>query len=284
MRISTALAAIALSASSALAADYTALRGSQMGPTTGYTPSVPANSDQANWEGFYVGAFAGYSHAKNTGTADVSSLIADAFRLTTIQNEFQVSQWPSLRPGPTRSVSFGLFGGYNIMTDEVLIGLDLQGGAFNHKLAASDSIGRSVSTSAGYIESVTLNSSVKRSIDGYATARIRIGQAFGNFLPYIAGGFAVGKGSSLTTVTYRHTGVDADPASAPVLPPFDTGVRTITGGSRNAYAFGLSGAIGADFLIGSNMFGRAELSHTRFSSDNIRADISKLNAGIGMKF
>lgn len=282
MRFRLTIVALALSTTAVFAADFGALRGSQMAPTTGYTPS-PAPAEQPNWEGFYIGAMAGYSHAKNTGSTDVNEMLSNAFRLTAIQNQYQVSNWPTLIPGPTRSPIYGLFGGYNMMADEVLFGLDFQGGSMNHKMEASDYIGRTVSTTAGFIESVQITSSVKRSIDGYATMRLRIGQAFGNFLPYIAGGLAVGKGSSTANVTYRHSGVESAPADPANPRTFDTGLRTLTGGNRNAYALGLSGAVGADYMIG-NIFGRLELSHTRFNSDNIRAEISKVNAGVGVKF
>ena len=283
MRYSAAIAALILSTTSVLAADYSSLRGTQMAATTGYTPSVAA-ADQPNWEGYYIGAFAGYSHSKNLGSGDVRSLVANEFRLTSIEEEFRVSSWPNLKPGPTRSATFGLFGGYNIMSDEVLIGFDLQAGSFKHKMSASDYIGRAVTPSGGYLEAVTLASSVTRSIDSYATMRLRVGQAMGNFLPYIAGGLAVGKGTSISSVTYRHTGTDADPTASPVLPPFDSGLQTLTSGNRNVYALGISGAIGTDFMIGSNFFGRAEFSHTRFNSNNISAEISKLNVGAGVKF
>lgn len=283
MRFKLAIAALALSTTSVIAADYGALRGSQMGPTTRYTPS-PAASDKTNWEGFYLGAMAGYSHAKNTGSTDVNQMLANAFRLTAIQNEYQVSNWPTLVPGPTRSPVYGLFGGYNMVDEDVVFGLDVQAGSINHKMSASDYIGRVVTPNSGFIETVRITSSVKRSIDGYATMRLRVGQAFGNFLPYIAGGIAVGKGSATANVSYQHTGVEAAPAD-PLNPrTFDTGLRTLTSGNRNAYALGFSGAIGMDFMFGGNMFGRAEFSHTRFNSDNIRAEISKVNAGVGVKF
>ncbi|MGL4496521.1 MAG: outer membrane protein [Beijerinckiaceae bacterium] len=285
MRFKATIAALALSSTAALAADYSALRGSQMAPTTGYTPSVAPSSQDANWEGFYIGAFAGYSHAKNNGSGSVVDLVRQAFRFTAALNEMQVDRWPAnMSAGPTRSVNFGLFGGYNVMADELVLGIDLQAGAFNHKSTATDAIGRAMSLSTGYVESVTLNSTMKRTIDNYFTARVRVGQAMGNFLPYIAGGIAVARGSNVTTLTYRHSGVDADPATAPALPPFDTGFVTVSSANRNAYAFGYSAAIGSDFMFGGNMFGRVELSHSRFATSNINAEITKLNAGLGVKF
>lgn len=281
MRFTSALTALVLTTAGAVAADYTALRGSQMGPTTGYSPSIA--TPDANWEGFYIGAFGGYTHSANRSGGAINAMVAEAFRNTAIETQFQVSRWPVLSPGPTRSASYGLFAGYNMMADEVLFGLDLQGGLINHNHSTSDSITRSVTTTTGYIETASINSSINRKIDAYSTLRLRVGQSFGNFMPYIAGGLAVAKGSATSTITYRHSGIDADPTAAPVLTPFDTGWQTVSGGTRNTYALGISGAVGADFLLG-NIFGRLEFSHSRFNSQNIAAEISKLNAGVGVKF
>ncbi len=79
------------------------LRGSQpVGPAT-FT----------RWSGLYAGGQFGYTNGNAPFSNATQSGIAYAFRETTLENEFNVSQWPTLGTANETAPSYGGFVGYN---------------------------------------------------------------------------------------------------------------------------------------------------------------------------
>ena len=114
-RVICALTVLAL-ASPAFAADLDLdiLRGSQpVGPAT-FT----------RWSGFYVGGQFGYTNGNAPFSTATPPGIGNALRETTLENEFNVSQWPTLGTANQTVPSFGGFVGYNTQWQDVVIGIE----------------------------------------------------------------------------------------------------------------------------------------------------------------
>ncbi len=240
MRFKATLAAIALSSTAALAADYSSLRGSQMAPTTGYAPSVAQASSEAN------------------GKASMSVHL----RLQPCQEQwFELCcrpcapGFPLLRP---RSMKCRLIAGRRYAggpnpVDELrpcLAAIILW-----RTRSCSASICRAVRSTTNQpprtllprhgaddrnVESVSLNSTMKRTIDNYSPRGFRVVRRSAISCPISPAVQPSRAVPNITTLTYRHSGTDADPATAPVLAPFDTGFVTVSSANRNAYALGWS--------------------------------------------
>ncbi len=114
-RVICALTVLAL-ASPAFAADLDLdiLRGSQpVGPAT-FT----------RWSGFYVGGQFGYTNGNAPFSTATPPGIGNTLRETTLENEFSVSQWPTLGTANQTVPSFGGFVGYNTQWQDVVIGIE----------------------------------------------------------------------------------------------------------------------------------------------------------------
>src|SRR5260370_24714581 len=65
------------------------------------------------WSGVYGGAQAGFSTASMNFNQNVGALVADMLRLTTIEQDFNISSWPVLgKPNPVGG-SYVAFLGYH---------------------------------------------------------------------------------------------------------------------------------------------------------------------------
>jgi len=183
-------------------------------------------SSFTRWDGVSLGAQFGWSNL----TADFGS----------------VSNTIALPKVSTNSAQFGGFLGYNVQWEDLVLGVE---GAYNRF--------NSLSTSS---ESGTLASSFKM-LD-YATLRARAGYAFGQFLPYLFAGAAVGR------VNYQTS---------------TAGV--VTSSRENAYTGGFTTGFGIDVAILPNVFVRAEYEYVMFMQiDGIRSYSNTARAGVGIRF
>lgn len=225
-RVVTVLAALTC-AGSAVAADL---------PTT---KSVPAYAPPAlpMWTGFYVGVYGGF------GAGDLSN------------RSVQVTPPPFAGPPPavtvidgSASMGGGLAGGtigYNYQFGNYVAGFEVDGGwgdvrARNNAATTTIAFGAAVPNYA--------SSSI--GLDWLGTARVRLGYAMGNFLPYVTGGLAVG-GLSSSTAT-----------SAFVFGPFmaigrETGSTTSVGWAAGA---------GFEYMINPSWSVKAEYMYTQLGS------------------
>ncbi len=188
-RVICALTVLVL-ASPAFAADLDLdiLRGSQpVGPAT-FT----------RWSGFYVGGQFGYTNGNAAFSNATPPGIGYALRETTLENEFNVSQWPTLGTANETVPSYGGFAGYNTQWQDVVIGVEanVNRAAFSLQ-APSTPIGPLITAadSLGYTHTVTISSSGSLASTDLGTLRARAGYVLGNFMPY---GFA---GMALTEAT-----------------------------------------------------------------------------------
>ncbi len=142
----------------------------------------------ATWTGFYVGVNGGYGGADWKGNSEylgsTANYITSALNIT----------------------GNGGFGGgqlgYNKQFNSVVLGFeaDIEGGKISGQGQAV-TIPFDINGTQQYLKNNTLD------LDYFGTVRGRLGYAFGNFLPYVTGGFAWGHVAGKTTVLHDPTTV-----------------------------------------------------------------------------
>lgn len=240
------------------------------------------NGTATRWDGINFGVQLGLTNM-NTGFGDsTSSLVAFALRDTTVENEFMPSTWTTLPSATTNGRQYGAFLGYNIQWDQLVIGFDL---AYNRmsslETSASDSISRMVTTSDTYVNSVTIVALSQLQMIDYATMRARAGYAFGQFLPYVVVGAAVGRFNYANTATTTVSGISTT-ATPPTYGPI---VDTESNSKNDAVVAGALAGLGLDVAVTPNVFLRAEWEYVAFAPvGGIRANINTGRVGIGARF
>ena len=265
-----AVLSTALAAGQARAADWIddTLRGS-------YTTSAPVR-----WDGIHFGATMGLSTMNADYGSSTSSQVAYTLRNTTLENEQHPSTWTTLPSNITNGRQFGAFLGYNMQWQELVVGFDL---AYNKpstlESSTSDTISRVVTLSDGTTDGVTIGARGSIKLIDYATARLRAGYAFGQFLPYAVVGVAVGRFNySLSTdVTVAQT----PSGGATTTFVFPTVTQTRSG----IFSAGPLVGLGMDVAIVPNVFLRAEWEFAAFAPiSGIRATVNTGRVGVGMRF
>lgn len=266
----------------AFAADYPILRGTS-------SPSLPPapmiQEDASPWEGFYLGGLAGFSSVNfdpRTGAADLAR--RGALRNTAVETEFQASRL--LQPGQfsARGMNYGAFLGYNMQFGEAVIGFEADYMRIGKRSSSSDTIGRSFTTKAGYIESVNLTGTSEARLNDLVTLRLRTGYAMGNVMPYLTGGLAMGFGRVINEATVTRSGVDADPTQAPVLPSFSFNSGLLSETRKNAFMAGFTVGGGVEAMLGG-LIVRGEYLFTRVAAQGgVVIDVNQARVGAGVKF
>jgi opacity protein-like surface antigen len=251
--------------------DLPILRGSV---TEGLTTSA------VNWQGFYIGGQGAY------GTSDMNFTNAtrtDAARLLdglALEAAGQVSSWPIMGKNSVHGSGIGAFAGYNGQWDDVVLGVE-----FNYLHAkfnglSSGSMGKSFTDAGGYTDGVTYQGTARMSISDMGTIRARAGYAFSAFLPYMFGGIALGQADILKTVNITGIAVNAS-----ATPPFNSiPINYSTTNAINSHLiYGYSAGLGADVMLVSCLFLRAEWEYVRFTS-SIDTSVNTVRVGLGYKF
>jgi outer membrane immunogenic protein len=268
------LAAVMFSAVSAAHAadmpDLPILRG-------GFTDGVPS---RVNWQGFYIGGQAGYGSSDNKFAGANSNMLAALLDHNVIQ-EMQVSQWNlGLGGQSARSSAFGAFGGYNAQWEDVVLGLEASymHGSFGGAAQATKELVSSAALSDKFFHDVAVDSSASISISDMATFRGRAAYAWGCFLPYVFGGFALGNADIARSVTVH------DAVSSTIAGPFaPLATLSATDAVHNHLIYGYTGGLGVDVNLIGGLFARAEWEYIRFTT-NIDVNINTVRAGLGYKF
>ncbi|WP_156323226.1 outer membrane beta-barrel protein [Bosea sp. AAP35] len=280
-----ALLACALTAATAVrAADYPVLRGSQIEDA----PQAPEFDSRTNWSGFYVGGGAGVSETKFKPGDGLQSLANYAFRNTLLGTEAdmgsQIGNLPAKRD--SGSTFFG-FTGYNFAFGDVILGLEADYTRSNHQYLVSDFIGRQFTTSNGTINNYTLTTRQGAELLDYATARIRMGWAYGRIMPYATLGGAMGRFDTISTIdaTWRFTRTNAVTGAIENNVVASGYPLTVGQAKRDVYGFGLAAGLGVDMALTDNLFLRAEYQIIRFA--DVEGTSTTINTGrvaAGLKF
>jgi outer membrane immunogenic protein len=268
--LSVVMCAAVSAAQAADLSDLPILRG---GYTDGLTTTV-------NWQGFYIGGQAGYGSSDEKFAGTNSNMLAALLDHNVIQ-EMQVSQWNlGLGGQSARSSAFGAFAGYNSQWDDIILGLEASyvHGSFGGASHASKELVSGTALSDSLFHDVAVDSSASISISDMATFRGRAGYAWGCFLPYVFGGFALGNAE------ISHSVVVHDAVSATIAGPF-TALATLsaTDAVHNHLIYGYTAGLGADIHLIGGLFMRAEWEYVRFTTQ-VDTSVNTVRAGLGYKF
>ena len=269
------LAAVMMGAASCAQAadmpDLPILRGSYVDGLT---------TSRVNWQGFYVGGQGGYGSSDEKFAGSNASMLATLLYHNVIQ-QMQVSQWNlGLAGQSARSSAYGAFAGYNWQWDDVVVGLEASyvHGSFGGASRATKELVSGLALSDTFFHDVAVDSSASISISDMATFRARAAYAWGCFLPYMFGGFALGKADIARSVTIH------DAVSATINGPF-TPLATLnaTDAVHNHLIYGYTAGLGFDVNLVGGLFMRAEWEYVRFTSQ-VDTNINTVRAGLGYKF
>lgn len=206
--------------------DYGVLRG----------PDYEPVSPDIDWSGVYVGGHGGYTSA-GLGFKNVfQPIVAKALIATTAESQLNASSLLTPYSQRIDGPSFGAYIGFNYQFDDAVIGVEADYTHFAKAGATFDNIGRYRTTTDGYLETVALSGLSSTKIEDYGTIRARGGYAFGNFLPYITGGLAIGRAQVTDRVAINNYGYDqntykanvAAASAATTTSTSPTGVTTTT--------------------------------------------------------
>jgi outer membrane immunogenic protein len=249
--------------------------------------SVGQPAPAVNWQGFYVGGQAGYGSSDENFNGSTTNMVA-ALVANNVVQETGVSTWNlGLGKESAQSSGFGAFTGYNSQWDDVVLGLEASylHGAFGGSATGSEGP-LLFPLSDGFIHSVTATSQAAISISDMATFRARAGYAYGSFLPYVFGGFALGDADITRAVsiqdnwapTYAGAIASCFGPSPPVCNTYSSSQV-----QHGHLIYGYTGGLGVDIHLIGGLFMRAEWEYLRFT-DEVDTSINTVRAGLGYKF
>src|SRR4051794_17866487 len=253
--------------------DLPILRGSF---TEGLTRS------HVNWEGFYVGGQGAYGSSDENFNGSTSNMMAALLANTIVESEMGVSRWNlGLGKESQRSSSYGAFVGYNWQWEDVVLGLEASylHGTFGGATSATQARSSGTPLSDTFIHDVTATSSAAIAISDLATFRGRAGYAWGCFLPYVFGGFALGNANITRTVS----ALDVWTPTANSPGPGGQAFLSNSNPQHNHLIYGYAAGLGFDVNLVGGLFVRAEWEYLRFTAA-VDTSINTVRAGLGYKF
>jgi outer membrane immunogenic protein len=234
-----------------------------------------------NWRGFYLGAQIGYGSSDENLSGSNQTLLA-ALLDNNVINEMGVASWNlGLGKDSARTTGYGAFTGYNWQWDDVVAGIEMSylHGTFGGRSTAFRELVSSNKLSDGNFHDVSVTSSSSISITDFATFRARAAYAWGCFLPYMFGGFALGNAniSRSVLVTDAVSNVSSLGPFVALAPLFaDDAVH-------NHLVYGYTAGVGIDINLIAGLFLRAEWEYVRFTAA-VDTNINTVRAGLAYKF
>lgn len=280
------VAALGLSfaAGQAPAADYPVLRGSQI-------EDVPPPPDyfngSFNWTGFYFGGGAGISSTEFEPGTGLQDLARFAFRNTTLGAEQDMGSFVNNLPSKRDSGAtyFG-FAGYNIAFGDAVLGLELDYTRAGQRYDINDYIARRSATSDGTLNDWSLTTNQGAKLHDYATARLRMGWAFGRLMPFATLGGAVGRFDTTSTIRAAWEFERVNPLTGSIESGVAAGYPLTVGSSKtDVYGFGVTVGGGVEWALTDNLFLRGEYQLIRFADvEGTTTTINTARVAAGLKF
>ncbi len=278
-------AALALTAPCALAADYPVLRGSQ------FDEPPPSREIETpfSWSGFYFGGGVGVSETKfEPGGTGLQNLARYAFRNTLLGSEVDFGQFVDKLPVKRDSgAAFFGFTGYNFTFGDAVLGIEADYTRSGHDYSTSDFIARQSVTSDGTVNNWSLTSRQSAKLNDYATARLRMGWAFGRIMPFATVGGAVGRFDTAATIDADWRFTRTNPVTGAISNNVQANGYPLRVGQpkNNVYGYGVSFGGGIDMALADNLFLRGEYQLVRFADvEGTVTTINTARVAAGLKF
>jgi outer membrane immunogenic protein len=275
-----AMLGLTVTAMSASSADYPVLRGSQIEDT-------PPPPDYFNWSGFYIGGGAGVSDTKFEPGTGLQDLARFAFRNTLLGAERDMGAFVDDLPSKRDSgATFHGYAGYNMTFGDAMLGLELDYTRSGDSYSISDYIARRTITSNGTVNDWSLTTNQGAKLSDYATARIRMGWAYGRIMPFATLGAAVGRFNTTSTVTATNYITQTNPVTGAIEEGMAMGYPLTVGATKkNVYGFGLVAGLGMDWALTDNLFLRGEYQLIRFADvEGTTTTVNTARVSAGVKF
>ena len=237
-----------------------------------------------NWQGFYVGGQGGYGSSSEDFNGSNANLLAVVISESGVLPVGVAQFNPIFGRQTDRSWGYGVFGGYNSQWDDVVIGLEASymHGPFGGTSTASGEFVSRAPLSDNLFHNAVVTSSTSMSITDMATFRARAAYAWGCFLPYMFGGFALGNADILRSAVLQ------DSVSVNRGGPFSLlPLSSASLGVHDHLIYGYTAGLGVDINLVGNLFMRAEWEYVRFATNLLNVTDPHLNtvrAGLGYKF
>ncbi|MCG5247270.1 outer membrane protein [Methylorubrum extorquens] len=299
MRIATLALLTTVLVSPALAADL------DYGVLRGYDDDYPAPAPIIDWSGFYVGGHGGYSSAALGFGNAFQPIVATALRYSVVEAEMNASQLLAARSTHSGGASYGVFAGVNYQFEDVVVGFEADYTYFGQSGTTSDQIARYMITKDNYLRTVDLSGQASTKIQDYGTIRGRLGYAFGNLLPFVTGGVAVGRATVHNTVTIQSYGYNnttyatnqtgttksyIDNEGYSVFyqnnPPGSIPAPgTVHGTTKKVTVTGIAVGGGLEYAITPNFLLRGEYQYVLFNDfQGHKAELNTVRGGAAIKF
>jgi outer membrane immunogenic protein len=235
---------------------------------------------KVNWQGYYIGAQGGYGSSDENFNGSNTNMLAALISNNVIQ-QMGVAQWNlGLSKNSARAPGYGAFAGYNWQWDDVILGLETSylHGSFGGTSSAFKELRSGSVLSDSFFHDVSVKSSATIAISDMATFRARAAYAYGCFLPYLFGGFALGNADITRSVRVT------DGVSLAALGPFIP-LQPLTSDDavHNHLIYGYTAGLGVDINLVGGLFLRAEWEYIRFTAA-VDTNINTVRAGLGYKF
>lgn len=273
--------------------DYDYLRGAEY---------EPAPTRAIDWSGAYLGGHGGYTSAALGYKGTLQSLIYSVSHDTTGEANLGASTLLNPRPRRVGDTSFGGFAGYNFQFDQIVFGFEADYTNFGVAGVSGDALGRSKTTN-NILETVDLNGASSTRINDYGTLRARVGYAFDNLMPFVTGGFAIGRARVADTATYHDYGFDVSAYNAnlagtktyitnfgysnfdPNSPSTGTPATDNLRRTKTKVVAGATGGVGLEYAITPNIILRGEYQYVLFNDfDGHKVNLNTVRGGAAVKF
>ena len=242
------------------------------------------STSTVNWQGFYVGVQGGYGSSSEDFNGSNANLLAVVISESGVLPVGVAQFNPIFGRQTDRSWGYGVFGGYNSQWDDVVIGLEASymHGPFGGTSTASGEFVSRAPLSDNLFHNAVVTSSTSMSITDMATFRARAAYAWGCFLPYMFGGFALGNADILRSVVLQDSVSVNQGGPFSLLPPSSALL-----GAHDHLVVGYTAGLGVDINLVGDLFMRAEWEYVRFATNLLNVTDPHLNtvrAGLGYKF
>ncbi|WP_332696570.1 outer membrane protein [Bosea sp. (in: a-proteobacteria)] len=257
----------------AQAADY--LRGSQIEQPV--EPPPLFGGGRFDWSGFYFGGFAGSSETEFEPGPGLPDLARSAFRNTALGQTVDMGQFV-VDQGSKRDsgINFGGFAGYNYLFGDVVVGLEADYTRSDQEYGFRDFIARRT-IAGGQVLDWSMDTRLGARLHDYATARLRMGFAYGRIMPFATIGAAFGRFDAFSTidataaiVTNANTATETSRMASGY--PLRVGVAR-----KDVWGFGMAFGGGIDWALTDNLFVRAEYQHVAFG--DVEGTSTSVNTG-----
>ncbi|MDX3807839.1 outer membrane protein [Bosea thiooxidans] len=268
-RVAGAAALAALFGAPAFAADYPVLRGSQIEDAP---PNPSLSTGPYNWTGFYFGGFGGLSQTRFRTDKGVLDIARGAFNGTSVLNDLDPGQLVLTSPRSDRGSTFGAFAGYNFAFGDAVIGFEAEYSRVDQSTSASTLEARQVSSGSMAIASVQ-----DARLNDYINARIRLGYAYGMWMPYFTAGAAAGRFD--TNIAVAAGWASSNGTNYYGWP------RVLGGAKKDVWGYGYSIGGGLEAAVTDNLVIRGEYLFSSFNDvEGVTVNVNTARVGAAVKF